>query len=212
MKRLFVILLGEGLRKLSVLYSIYMSNWISKKLGKNGIKTYIHYPFLILGAENIYMEDGVNIGAGSTIFSTNAKIYLGKNTFSGPNLTMISGDHIWLVGKYMLDVDKNELRKLQDITSYDKDIVIEMDVWIAANVTILKGVHIGRGAIIASGAVVVKDVPPYAIFGGNPARFIKFKWSVDEILKHEGFLFSDSSERMTRIEIEQLFNKYLVKG
>lgn len=56
-----------------------------------------------------------------------------------------------------------------------KDIVIGDDVWIAANVTILKGVNIGTGAIIGAGAVVTKDVPPYAIVVGNPARVVKYR-------------------------------------
>jgi acetyltransferase-like isoleucine patch superfamily enzyme len=51
--------------------------------------------------------------------------------------------------------------------------VIEDDVWIGANVVILAGVTVGRGAICAAGAVVTKDVPPYAIVGGIPARAIR---------------------------------------
>jgi len=52
-------------------------------------------------------------------------------------------------------------------------IVIEDDVWIGANATILKGVRISRGSIVGSGAVVTKDVPPYSIVGGNPAKIIR---------------------------------------
>ncbi|KAA8388649.1 CatB-related O-acetyltransferase [Acetobacter tropicalis] len=56
------------------------------------------------------------------------------------------------------------------------DIVLEHDVWIGARATILSGVTIGSGAIVATGAVVTKDVPPYAIVGGNPARVIKYRF------------------------------------
>lgn len=66
------------------------------------------------------------------------------------------------------------------------DIVIDDDVWVGQNVTILSGVHIGQGAIIAAGAVVTKDVPPYAIVGGNPAKIIKYRFSeeiISELLK-----------------------------
>jgi carbonic anhydrase/acetyltransferase-like protein (isoleucine patch superfamily) len=53
------------------------------------------------------------------------------------------------------------------------DIFIEDHVWIGCNVIILKGVTIGRGAIIAAGSVVSKDVAPYTLVGGNPAKIIK---------------------------------------
>lgn len=75
--------------------------------------------------------------------------------------------------------------------SYDRDVIIEKDVWIGANVTILSGVTIGRGATIAAGAVVNKDVPPYTIMGGVPAKVIKHYWTVDQILEHEAKLYPE---------------------
>ncbi len=55
------------------------------------------------------------------------------------------------------------------------------DVWIGDHVVIMSGVHIGDGAIIAAGSVVTKDVPPYAIVGGVPARVIKYRFSEDVV-------------------------------
>jgi maltose O-acetyltransferase len=57
----------------------------------------------------------------------------------------------------------------------ERPIVIDDDVWIGARVIILPGVHIGTGAVIGAGAVVTKDVPAYAVVGGNPARVIKMR-------------------------------------
>lgn len=63
------------------------------------------------------------------------------------------------------------------------DIVVGDDVWIGQRAMIMSGVHIGQGAVIAAGAVVTKDVPPYAIYGGVPAKLIKKRFSDDVIEK-----------------------------
>lgn len=70
--------------------------------------------------------------------------------------------------------------KLSDLP-YKGDTVVGNDVWIGTNVTIMPGVHIGDGAIIASNATVTRDVPPYSIVGGNPAKEIKKRFSEDKI-------------------------------
>lgn len=63
---------------------------------------------------------------------------------------------------------------LQDKTNIpEKEIIIEDDVWIGFNSTILKGVTIGKGAIIGANTVILKDVPPFSVVVGNPARIIK---------------------------------------
>lgn len=60
-------------------------------------------------------------------------------------------------------------------------IIVNDDVWIGLGVIVLSGVTIGRGAVIAAGSIVSKDVPPYAIVAGNPAKIIKYRLSEDEI-------------------------------
>ncbi|PWB24611.1 hypothetical protein DCO46_11265 [Flavobacterium sp. HTF] len=65
-------------------------------------------------------------------------------------------------------------------------IKVGNDVWIGAHSVILSGVTIGDGAIIASNSVINKDVPPYAIVGGSPARIIKYRFdkpTIDNLLK-----------------------------
>lgn len=61
-------------------------------------------------------------------------------------------------------------------------------MWCGANVTILKGVTIGRSSIVAAGSLVTKDVPPYSIVGGVPAKIIKRKWEDKDISRHNEFI------------------------
>lgn len=110
-----------------------------------------------------------------------------------------------MIGKYVTDINESNKPK-----GYDKDVIVECDVWIGCNVTLLSGVHIGRGAIIAAGAVVAKDIPPYGIAAGIPAKVIKFRWTIDEILEHESLLYIEK-ERFLRDSLEDLFEQYAKK-
>ncbi len=74
------------------------------------------------------------------------------------------------------------------------DIVVCDDVWIGYRSTILSGVHIGQGAVIAAGSVVTKDVPPYSIVGGIPARVIKYRFAhevIDYLMRLDYSLLTD---------------------
>lgn len=71
------------------------------------------------------------------------------------------------------------------------EIIIEDEVWLGTNSIIVSGVHIGKGAIIASGSIVTKDVPPYSIYGGNPAKLIKMRFSDDIIEEFLDFNLMD---------------------
>ena len=70
----------------------------------------------------------------------------------------------------------------------DQDVHIEEGVWVGCNATILKGVTIGKGAVVAAGSVVTKDVLPYSIVGGNPAKVIKYRFTPEQIEKHESII------------------------
>ena len=79
-------------------------------------------------------------------------------------------------------------------------------MWVGCGSYILNGVRIGRGAIIAAGAVVAKNVPPYAIVGGVPAKILRFRWNVEGIVEHEQMLYTPQ-ERLTREELEKNLNR-----
>jgi acetyltransferase-like isoleucine patch superfamily enzyme len=92
---------------------------------------------------------------------------------------MMGGDHnTSQLGKYMFDVTEK-------LPENDVPIIIEDDVWIGTGAIILKGVTIGEGAIVAAGALVIKDVPPYSVVGGIPAKVLKLRFTEDQILEHK---------------------------
>lgn len=86
------------------------------------------------------------------------------------------------------------------------DIVIGNDVWIGARANIMSGVTIGTGAVIATAAVVTKDVPPYAIVGGNPARIIKYRFSEKIIERLLAVAWWDWPEEMIRERMKLLMS------
>ncbi|GAA6468080.1 acyltransferase [Bacteroides thetaiotaomicron] len=102
------------------------------------------YPYIISGAHNIIAEEPISIGPNSIIYTTRAKLIIKSHFVSGPNLTIIMGNH-YMVGKFL-----DSIRDTDNIPENDQDVVIEEDVWCGANVTILKGVIIGRGTIVAA--------------------------------------------------------------
>ena len=141
----------------------------------------------------------------STISAAIGKFIMKKYSAAAEGLSVHTGNHMMVVGKFYRTVTNAD--KLESGQVFDKDVIVEEDVWIGCNVTLLSGAHIGRGSIVAAGAVVAKSTPPYAVIGGVPAKFIKFKWTIDEILEHEVALYPEE-ERFSREELEQIFEQY----
>lgn len=101
----------------------------------------------------------------------NTTFEMGLNhAFSG--VTAYPFGNVW--GYSREDIIKRSLANRQQL-------IIGHDVWIGGNANIIKGVKIGNGAIIGTNSVVTKDVPPYAIVGGNPAKIIRYRFSPEII-------------------------------
>lgn len=178
---------------------------VKKQMKSCGRNVYIR-PSLsnIKGYHNMTIGDNAIINRGATIYCTDAPLYVGNNLVLGPNLTIMTGDHRYdVIGVFIRDQHAK-------LSENDQPVIIEDEIWAGANVTILKGVTVGRGSIIASGAILTKSCPPYSINGGIPAKVLKFRFSVDEVLEHEKVLYPES-ERLTREQLEQQRDEYPLK-
>lgn len=98
---------------------------------------------------------GINANCG--------EVHIGENVLMGPNCIIITRNH---------EFRKKGMPIIDQGFQEDHPVFIDDDVWIGTRVTILPGVHIHKGAIIGAGAVVTKDVAPYTIVAGNPAKVI----------------------------------------
>lgn len=119
----------------------------------------IAYPFS--GENLIKIGNRVFIGEYCQ-FNCITKITIGDDTMIAANTTIVDVSH---------GIEKRSTINKQP--SFGQEIVIGSDVWIGARSIILKGVHIGDGSVIGAGSLVNKSIPPYQIWAGSPARFIR---------------------------------------
>lgn len=159
-------------------------------------------PLYVDSPHNLFLlgNNGLN---HATIINRNAKFVMMQNSGAAYGLTVVTGNHVMKIGRNYRSITEDEKP-----AGYDKDVIVEEDVWIGCNVTLLSGVIIGRGSTVAAGAVVTKSFPPYSVIGGCPARHIKFKWTIDEILEHEKILYPEH-KRITRERLEEIFDTYI---
>lgn len=115
----------------------------------------------------------VNNGVGPVSIGSNTRIGLG-NVLIGPvkvGSQVILAQNVVLSGLNHGYEDINTPIRLQKVTT--AQITVEDEVWIGANAVLTAGITIGRHSVVAGGSVVTKDVPPYSVVGGNPARILK---------------------------------------
>lgn len=118
-------------------------------------------------ASSVELGDNSDIGYKASI---GGKTIIGKNVIMAPECVIYTKNH---------RTDSVDVAiKYQGVTE-EEPVYIDDDCWIATRVIILPGVHIGKGAVIAAGAVVTKDIPPFAVAGGVPAKVIKFRNAPD---------------------------------
>jgi maltose O-acetyltransferase len=133
---------------------------------------------------NVNIEHGAYFGSGQLI-------EIGDNSGIGVDCHVPADIRIGkdvMMGPEVLIIGRNQNHRFDDLSLPMRlqghmdapPVVIEDDVWLGARVIILPGIKIGRGSVIGAGAIVTRDVPPFAICVGNPARVIRFRNETNE--------------------------------
>lgn len=129
-----------------------------------GDKCYIYPGVVLWGPGEILIGNNVDLGFYSLIYASE-KVQLGNNVLIAAHCYIIDSNH---------SIAKDALIREQK-ASVKGEIIIEDDVWLGAGVKVLSGVRIGRGAVIGAQSLVNKDIPPYAIAVGVPAKVIGYR-------------------------------------
>jgi acetyltransferase-like isoleucine patch superfamily enzyme len=153
---------------------------------------------VILVGKHSYCLNNVHIkswGEGAHLFigsfcsiAGNLKVYLGGNH-------RVDWATTYPFGHIYNDIFPSGTIRGKDHPSTNGHVIIENDVWIGDNCTIMSGLRIGSGSVIAANSVVVKNVEPYSIVGGNPARLIKKRFDermIERLLKVSWWDWEDS--------------------
>ncbi len=138
-----------------------------KKIGK---RVDIMSGVVIMSPQKVEIGHDVLLNADSKIGGQTG-VKIGNYVQLAYNVNITSVNHSY----------QNPKLPIKKQRSFGGPVIIEDDVWIGANSMILPNIKIGRGAIVGANAVVTKNVKPYSIVGGVPARFIKFRFSKKEI-------------------------------
>ena len=137
-----------------------MCSWIClRNVKSHGNNVKVNFPCVF--SINTIIGDDCHFN-GMKIYG-DGNVVIGSHFHSGKNCYILTSYHNYDKGKALP----------YDDTFITRDVIIGDNVWIGLGVTILAGVHIGEGAVIQAGSVVVKDVPSYAVAGGNPCIVFK---------------------------------------
>ena len=176
----------------------------SKEYGLMAKSAYLAPDSIVFNKKNLFMEENTSIPGGAMILNPRSKFIMKRGSFSSYNLCVCPGNHMPVKGMWKHDVTDSMKDEIDKDGKYDRDIIVEEDVWMGINVTLLNGAHIGRGCIVGAGCVVSGNTPPYSVIAGNPWKIVKFVFSPEEIIEHEMALYPEDE----RIPLDVLQRNY----
>jgi acetyltransferase-like isoleucine patch superfamily enzyme len=138
------------------------------KIGSLAIDRYMEtrflYKYLLYGNEDRLQISKTAVINNATFNTISGDIKIGEYVFFGLNVTVLTGTH---------DYNKFGRERQTTVPGFDRDVIIKEGAWLASNVTVIGPCIIGEHSVVAACSLVNKDVPPYTIVAGIPARVIK---------------------------------------
>lgn len=173
-----------------------------QKLGYCGKRVKVIWPNTL--SSKIFLYDDVYIyGHAKFIIGRGGKFIMKHHSGASQGITVITGKHGERIGKWFHDT------MWTGEFDIETTVTVEEDARIGANVTLMPRVTIGRGAQVGACSVVTKNVPPYSVVAGNPARVIKFIFTPDQIIEHEQLLYPEQ-ERLSIEYLQEIQKQYSI--
>lgn len=185
--------------KNGISYAIMETKW--KDRSKYGLwdKTAMMYkPEDMSALKNLYLYPYSRVQPGLRLISYTGKMIVKKYAACGANILVITGNHVPTVG-----IPQFFLGTLH-INDKEKDITIGEGAWVGAHSILLSGAVIGRGAVIGANTLVNKEIPPYAVAVGSPAKIIATTFTFEQVIEHEKRIFP-ADERLDEGYLRMLF-------
>ena len=135
-------------------------------IGANSILICADDPNGAWGVSYLSIGKGTSIGEMNNIRAGGGSIRIGEKCILSQHISIVAANHLTARDQFMID---------QPWDTRKNFIVIEDDVWIGSGVQIMPGVTVGKGAVIGAGSVVTKDVEPYSIVVGSPAKLVRMR-------------------------------------
>lgn len=193
-------ILSRVKKALSTIHALYFAPLAYENYGQVGKHSIISNNSF-LNCANMYIDDWCVIQGQNNFISYHGKLTIKKFSVISSGCTIVPGSHRLTVGVPFF------LSTTNHVNDDEGDITIDEDCWIGTGCILLPKCHIGRGAVVGAGSVVKKDVPPYAVVVGSPARIIAVKFSFEQVLKHEAILYPPE-ERFSIDELESIYAEH----
>lgn len=172
-----------------------------KQYGYIAASANLKKPLVVANPKGVFMYPFSRIQANATILNYSGRFVLKTYAVCSNNLVVVTGNHTPTVGipQFFLGITH--------LNDKEVDVIVEEGAWIGVNVTLIAGAKIGRGAVIGACSMVNKEIPPYAVAVGSPARIIASTFSKQQIIEHEKAVFKPE-DRLSEETLDFLFEHY----